>query len=242
MKINNQGARAIQLILIILIVGITVLNLFFPQYTVDMFSLNGIKEKETNLVMLNQTIASNENTISSSISQLESSKTRSEESKKRVESIRNKIKNEDLVFHMPSILISLEQNAIKNNLKIIIGFSQIQDSANGGQNVGQDLGEDPNGVVENPNGQPSSTGITSGGVGSVDFSQALSENDFPYIQGINVKAVPVQIIGNYANVRAFVNFLDTLDYVEPGYIDLVTNGDEITGTVVINVLYGEVLF
>lgn len=71
------------------------------------------------------------------------------------------------------------------------------------------------------------------------FNDVLTNNQLPRIQGISTRLLPLEIEGTYENIRSYLQYLDTIDYIEPTYIGLSSNGENLKGIVVLYILYSE---
>ena len=110
MKITEKDKKVLQLLFIFIIIALTVIDIFYSQIIItDKFSLKTIEEKRNELNSLDGLITSNETMIKNNKSHL--GHTNFGDTQRELSTLRSKI-SQDLVFHMPSMLISLEQNAI----------------------------------------------------------------------------------------------------------------------------------
>lgn len=121
-----------QIVIVIIIVVSSVILFFIPK-AIDYkysYTYQNIKDKNDNVDSLNTTLMSNEATIQSSIDRLKETESQDEILKEEVLKIRQGIKESDFELHMPSVLVSLEQEAIKNNVELTIGYNSMKTTSN----------------------------------------------------------------------------------------------------------------
>lgn len=120
-----KSKQFLQILIIIFIVAGSVILFFFPDVIDNKYeySYNNIIGGKQQVEALNQDLVSNETTIISDVRSLEKLKG------KRIESLRDKLNlglnTDDLILDIPSILISLEQNAIDNKVELVIDYNSI---------------------------------------------------------------------------------------------------------------------
>lgn len=289
MKITEKDKKTLQVLAIFLIVGLTIANIFYPKVITSVFSVNSIEEKKQTINDLNLQIASDEKVIKDSRTQLESIQDSNDSTELELKTLRAKINSEDLVFHMPSVLISLEQNAIKNNISLTIEYDKIisanqmaitdnqeiqasvpvepqQEQTQDGQTTeGQtDTGAVTDSIGETTQTQPTADNtsttiptVIDNNVTSTPTTTVTTTNDVtteevvpdkmdtilgnyvaPQINNVNTTIVPIRISGKYSDLRKFIRYLDSLEYMDPGYIDLQSDGTNVDGIVIINIFHG----
>lgn len=243
-----------QIVAIIAIIVASVILLFVPQAIDNKYpyTYQNIQDKKDNVNSLNQALLSNEGTIQTSIQRLEEIEKEDEILKEEVFKIRKGIKETDFELHIPSVLIALEQNAIKNNVEIVIGYNSMQETADDG-GTSQPAPSNENEVSEDVTiTEEETTGETETGEEQEGEDKSEQENkptptpmptpnsSIPEIPGINVNTIPIQISGSYANVRNYIRYLDEVGMIEPSSVVLMSEGRKVSGSVMLNIFHGEV--
>lgn len=241
-----------QIVAIIAIIVTSVILLFVPQAIDNKYpyTYQNIQDKKDNVNSLNQALLSNEGIIQTSIQRLEEIEKEDEILKEEVFKIRKGIKETDFELHIPSVLIALEQNAIKNNVEIVIDYNSMQETADDG---GQPAPSNENEVSEDVTiTEEETTGETETGEEQEGEDKSEQENkstpapmptpnsSIPEIPGINVNTIPIQISGSYANVRNYIRYLDEVGMIEPSSVVLMSEGRKVSGSVMLNIFHGEV--
>lgn len=243
-----------QILAIIAIIVASVILLFVPQAIDNKYpyTYQNIQDKNDDVNSLNQALLSNEGTIQTFIQRLEEIEKEDEVIKEEVFKIRKGIKETDFELHIPSVLIVLEQNAIKNNVEIAIDYNSMQGTANGGE-IRQPAPLNENEVSEDVTiTEEETTGETETGEEQEGADKSEQENkptpkpmptpssSIPEIPGINVNTIPIQISGSYANVRNYIRYLDEVGMIEPSSVILMSEGRKVSGSVMLNIFHGEV--
>ena len=243
-----------QIVAIIAIIVASVILLFVPQAIDNKYpyTYQNIQDKKDNVNSLNQALLSNEGTIQTSIQRLEEIEKEDEIIKEKAFKIRKGIKETDFELHIPSVLIALEQNAIKNNVEIVIGYNSMQETADDGgtsqpaPSNENEVSEDVT-ITEEENTEETETGEEQEGEDkseqenkSTPTPMPTPNSSIPEIPGINVNTIPIQISGSYANVRNYIRYLDEVGMIEPSSVVLMSEGRKVSGSVMLNIFHGEV--
>ena len=231
-----------QIVAIIAITVASVILLFVPQAIDNKYpyTYQNIQDKNDDVNSLNQALLSNEGTIQTFIQRLEEIEKEDEVIKEEAFKIRKGIKETDFELHIPSVLIALEQNAIKNNVEIVIDYNSMQGTANGGE-IRQPTHEVSEGVTIT---EEETTGETETEEDKSEQENKPTPKPMPTpnssIPGINVNTIPIQISGSYANVRNYIRYLDEVGMIEPSSVVLMSEGRKVSGSVMLNIFHGEV--
>ena len=243
-----------QIVAIIAIIVASVILLFVPQAIDNKYpyTYQNIQDKKDNVNSLNQALLSNEGTIQTSIQRLEEIEKEDEIIKEEAFKIRKGIKETDFELHIPSVLIALEQNAIKNNVEIVIGYNSMQETADDGgtsqpaPSNENEVSEDVT-ITEEENTEATETGEEQEGEDKSEQENKPTptpmptpNSSIPEIPGINVNTIPIQISGSYANVRNYIRYLDEVGMIEPSSVVLMSEGRKVSGSVMLNIFHGEV--
>ena len=70
------------------------------------------------------------------------------------------------------------------------------------------------------------------------IEEAIQRN-IPYIEGVNVTTVKIQINGSYENIRNFIFAIDEIDFIENNVIDLLSYGESMSAVIVLNIFHTE---
>lgn len=114
---------------------VSAILLFFPEAIENRYpySYKRIVDEQNNVESLNMRLSSNESSIKSSIDNVDRLEFEKEGSSEEEFVVRKGIVEEDFELHIPSLLISLEQNAIKNKVDLEIDFAAMATTpSNGG--------------------------------------------------------------------------------------------------------------
>lgn len=139
MKLTRRNKTILQVVGIAIVIVLTIILMFFPNliHAGNGSSIKEILTKKDTLVSLNEELEMIDNDVVSSKGELETilkELTTVEEDTTR---LKNGIKETNFDFHLPSIMVSLEQEAKKNDLEFSLDYANIQ-KANG-----SDSSEDP---------------------------------------------------------------------------------------------------
>lgn len=166
---------------------------------------------------------------------------------------RAEINDEDLEYHLPSILIRLENNAIKNNLKLDIDHSGIKvydvNTSNAlednidilEEDVEDDIEEDEDisDEITKEAEEPEAEEILNSKIeGDNKDSKLHNSINVPMIYGFNTTIIPLTVEGQFRDVRNFINYLDKINYIDNTSISLSSNGEKVTGKILISVFHG----
>lgn len=264
MKRDNKK-QMLQIAAILLIGSISVVFYFFP----DLIGGNKYSYKE--IYKTREEINGLKSEISSVESQIENAKSEMEnEILELEESIFNKnsilIDTYDYQLDIPSLLISLEQNAIKNGVEVEIEYNSIvydfdgentPNEQEGDSNEYQDETEDVN---LNENTGESSEGVSEESLEEsleevpedfsedesefteeteesfIDESQDFSESD----SGVRRAYIPLKIKGTYSGARSYIKYLDEVGMLEPDNIKITSKQDYIEAEIGIIVFHGRI--
>jgi hypothetical protein len=266
MKITNKDKKILQCFLMILIVGFTVINIFSPETINADLSITNLESKRQEMHSLNTSIEKNNQNISKTKIDLNKSQQDIKISDEKLNQALKKVNTQNLTLDIPSVLISLEQNAILNGVDLKIDYSSIKYSNKKNTNVEHappTSKEVKDSSATNKTTSESNTQIRS------SYGSALSEPEFssnsstqnspvvennlpatnetdkvlsgysmPNITGINVMVIPTQLTGGYDNIKSYLTYIEKIDYMAPGYINLESTGEKVNGTVIFNVYYG----
>lgn len=253
---NLKNKQILQILIMISIVAISVILFLFPKlidYRYE-YSYENIKTGKEQVESLNNTLVSNEATILHKISELEELK--KERDKVLREESQIGINESDFILDIPSILITLEQNALGNNVELSIDYNAMVTNSN--SNPSQDNYSDETEDVPSASESEETleneddTAEERTGDDSEQNKIALIEenkegNDdkeilstaTPNIEGIDVTVIPISISGSYSRVRDYIKYLDEVGMIEPSSVTLKSEGDKVTSSVVLNVFHGK---
>lgn len=125
-----KGKQILQFLAIFAIIVASVILLFLPNLIEDRYpySYSKVNEGKENVESLNRELSSNESVIENTIIQLEETEVKEEEVAEKEFNVRKGIIEEDFELHIPSILIRLEQEAIENDLDLVIDYNSMTTS------------------------------------------------------------------------------------------------------------------
>lgn len=144
MKLLAKSGKIFQFLFILLIIVGIFLSIFYPEKIKYEYSIKYTKEKKEEIEKIKNELIKNEKTIESKIDKLHAAEFDAKKAEKEAASAKDSIDKEKLKIHIPSILISLEQNAIKRNVKLLIEYNQIETFSDENVNVVQKFDKDQN--------------------------------------------------------------------------------------------------
>lgn len=258
-KFKNK--QILQVFIIISIVAISVILFFFPK-AIDnkyKYSYENIREGKEQVTSLNDNLISNEISILTNMARLDQLK------EERDGALREKskigINKSDFILDIPSILISLEQNAINNNVELSINYNAIVTNTNelqDGYSEETDSDVSPTTELEEDKNEDSKNDKSTEGnkdnskqdkvtiteENSKDSKEGEESKETlvfstPNIEGIDVTVIPISISGSYASVREYIKYLDEVGMIEPSSVTLESKGKTVTSSVMLNVFHGK---
>ena len=69
---------------------------------------------------------------------------------------------------------------------------------------------------------------------------SLASLNLPDIEGISITVIPINISGKYSDVRNYIKYLDQVGVIEPYSVKLRSDGNSISGSVILSVFHEEV--
>ena len=69
---------------------------------------------------------------------------------------------------------------------------------------------------------------------------SLASLNLPDIEGISITVIPINISGKYSDVRNYIKYLDQVGMIEPYSVKLRSDGNSISGSVILSVFHEEV--
>ena len=129
-----RSKQILQFLAILTIIIASVVLLFLPNLIQDRYpySYPRVSEGKENVESLNRELISNESIIENTIIDLEETEVIEKEVAEKEFNVRKGIIEEDFELHIPSILIKLEQEAIENNLDLVIDYNSMTTSGDSG--------------------------------------------------------------------------------------------------------------
>lgn len=317
MNLSPRDKNAIQAFLCLIIIAITAITMLYPDVIGYERSYKAIESKEMRVTNLHTNIIKNEDTIKSLSSNATKISVESEKMSIDADNLKNGINERDLMLHVPSILISLEEGARNNEIDVTIHYDQMK-THQAGQSVGENLtsgdkevteGEAVEGT-EQPTGEEAvppadeatdtpaepvepvepgddidvendevaqaavpdkpyipdvgdrperneieateGEGTQTGGEGTEGEQTTGNTNqDRPTIpgdaqslkegiEGVAITTIPITINGDFVMLREFLKLIDTIDFIEPNYVEMTSDGPSVEGYVLLHIYHGEV--
>lgn len=237
-----------QILAIIVIMAVAIILLFVPELIDHKYpySYDKIKKQNDKIVSINSNLISNESNIQNSIYSLEAIELELETVDEDVFQIRKGIRESDFEMHIPSILISLEQAALKNNLKLTIDYNSMTTTTNQAVPVLPPTNDSPTKQEPGEDKDDKNVTVTEEDKDEDDVApsqpapKANPSTAIPEIEGIDVTTIPIQVSGSYYNVRNYIRYLDEVGMIEPSSVVLTSEGRKVSSSVVLNVFHGEV--
>lgn len=254
MKRFKKEYRALFLIVVTIAIAVTLF--FFPDSINYPYSYTALANKKEEIESGNLTLRQNEVGILEKSNELAQEKERAKEKNKEYLELKRSIREEDFVFDMPSLLITLEQEANNNKVSLNIDYNAIRTS---GEKTEDDSSVDTNSEDEedregenrkedDSKEQEDTEDSTSEDNDSKDNDEKPEDNEVDneeeqevaQVAGLDVTTIPITIEGTYSNVRNFIKYLDELGMIEPSSVTLTSEEKKVKGEIVLNVFHGEV--
>ncbi len=187
---SNTSKKSLTILIYILIVLLIMIVMIFPDKIGYKYVIKDIKDKTKEYTTLGIEVLGNESKMEHLLLDLYNKENIDREVKARVKKLLSNINKDDLVIHIPSILISLDQNAIKNDIDLIIKYNEMNEIEGG--------------------------------------------------EGLSITTIPLELKGEYSDVSNFLKYVDEVDLLEPEKILLKSNGDTVSGSLIINIFHGDI--
>lgn len=251
--------------------------MFFPEYTKYPYSFKALKTAQEELEISENEILRSETIIPEKITARDGAEEQAQTSELSAEEIRSKLNMDDMKYHIPSLLVTLEQAAIEREIsekKFFIEYDLIKTTTNAdgatydpSARPGKDGQLDPSAIPEQsdpntanpadttgtitpktPSATPTDTPAETGTEASGDEEEsimgdpkvAIAYDKPPMIPGVSVTTIPIRLLGvTYAQARDYIAFLDNLDFVEPTYLDIYSDGQGTSLVALIHVFHKE---
>lgn len=234
MKLDEKSKEIIYILLTFLIVGGTLIAMFYPEYIKLPYSVVSINEIVDEVDEIENNLTRNEEEIETLIKRRNNYIEKMKTSNAEVKEAKLNFEEKTLEYHLPSMLITLEQGA--SNLQIgdqqfFIEYDKI-DEGESINTVSESNGDEEKEKKEEPG--EASEGKTDDEV----HQNTESIQTAPRIEGISVMTIPLRVVNvSYSQARAYVEFLENLDFVEPSFVDLQAEEDKISLIVLVNVFH-----
>jgi hypothetical protein len=144
---------------------------------------------------------------------------------------------------IPSLLIKLEDAALEQGVNLTIYYDLIRDLHSGGGRPDEEH-MDPEGepVAEGNTPETPAPTETLESVGDSSSSprdavvSIVAELRPPSISGgVRVTGVPIMLDGNYESVKGYLSVFENMDYIEPAYVSMLSNGEHVNAIIILYV-------
>lgn len=160
---------------------------------------------------------------------------------------------QDLKLDLASLIIRLEDNARLNNLTFLIDYNGTEQTPNNTESVAttedgnkesttdkvKDRGNKVDEEVkeakgeEKPDEKPEETNLFDENVNTVDNIKEQAQID--EIDGLETVKVPITVTGSYYQIRNFMKFIETIDYITPSTVMLQSQGGTTKAVIILQV-------
>lgn len=233
-----------RLVLIVLILIINGLLVFKPGVLKNDSSYAAIIDKKNKLGKLNTDISMENSKNKDVMSDLIDKREESIEYNERAMKSKKEIDEAGLVFHLPSILIRLEDSAKSNSLKLAVEYNQISYENLEGENITyiDDIEKEKEGKEKPLIEEVEEDSKTHGQEDEEKTEEKISEENLEESseKNIEVTKIPIKISGKYDGIRSFINDLDELNYIEPSKIEMKSKGKIIDANIIISIFHGDI--
>lgn len=236
----------IRLLLLFLITIALMVPLFYQNDIEELTSLKDIEESKEEVLRINNEIIAKETEAKAMVDTLDSRESDKELIETRAKEKIQEINLSDLEFHLPSILIQLDREANVNNLELEINHNHMFVEEYMNDKMIEEL-EEPNieeGEVEEEQIDEEPVEEPKSNDGEVDIEVVDREEEKAKrmvkgdpIVGLNMTIIPIKVEGEFVNVRKFIHFLDTINYIEPSEVVINSLGDKVIGDIALTVYH-----
>lgn len=258
MRVNKN---TVFLLLSIIILSLTIVLMFFPKAINYKHSYVNLTDKKDRVENNNMNLVQQERSIGMNINELELLEMDKDKIFKEAKKLKKQIKKEDFELDIPSFLISMEQNAVKNKVSLDIEYGQIKTISSKPEKLdsddvmrddreieeSEDTQEDDESNEENNESKEneskeneSSDNIEISDQDSENFTSEQIEMGAIQIDGVDVTVVPMIVKGGYSNVRDYIEYLDEVGMIEPTSASLTSEGRNVEAKIILNIFHGEV--
>lgn len=235
---NIELKFLISLILIIAIFFAMFIVLANKNYIKYEKTLIALKNKSEKIKTLNAKVGIAENELQNKVKEVDKVNEKLKNVKIEADKISDVIESKDLILHIPSLLIQLEQNAIKNKLLIEIYYSEIKYNAN------KSSGSKDKGGISIPKSPLEKETKETKEIKesdkiedneNIDNTTKIVLSQTGNTEGLNIAIIPIKISGDYFGIREFIKYLENIDYLAPYTINISSTGETSTGMIIIHV-------
>lgn len=244
----------------VVILLVSVVLFFYPEKVKYPYSFVKIEDKKESVVNDNFELVKNESEIKGLVESYKEKESQEEFVNEEAIELKRNINEKDFKLSIPSVLISLEQEAKKLNLDLNIHYSSMETVAGDDTSfdsgiIGEigDIEKDLN-VEDSENLDSNDEEKTVGGEpvnenndskeenkeNVVKFSEEEISNGTLLINGLNTTVIPLVVEGNYSSVRSYIEYLDEIGMIEPSQVSMESDEKKVTAKIVINIFHGEV--
>lgn len=254
-------------LVLILAVGFLGMALMSSSDSFNKSSLVKVYANKNEYDIINERIESGKMQVENSKAELINLRERAGEVDTEARGVEKKVNIANLEYHLPSILIQLEDIAVKNKLSLEIKHGEIQDFAGG---VYNDVSEedkakesddkkapakedeekedkkvkDEEKTDKNKDAPIKEENVKDGQdeekekeVVKVQKTHEVDQVEVPTVNALTTTVIPIDIKGDYYQVRQFLKDLDDLNFIEPLFANIVSSGEDVSASLKIIVIH-----
>lgn len=238
-------------ILVILLIGGLSISLVKGIKKYDNFSIARVYAQKNEMANLNDEIELKEGTVLEAKDRLKQKRIEAKDIEYETNGKVSQISDKDLEYHLPSILIQLEDNADNNKVEIEIQHGNIESfdrniieeeieeeeiietSELGDIETREDLKEELKSDRQKAKERVNAETETED---SKDIDE-YSSRDIPIIGDFTTTVIPIEIKGSYDGVRGFLRELDAINFLEPITSNIASDGELVTGNIELIIIH-----
>lgn len=126
MKLSTRDITTLKILGIIVVLALMVVTMFYPELVRNPYSIKNIKNKQDEVITLNNQMISNESRMSTESVTLDQLRNETSSLESEYNRLQTGLSDIEFELHIPSILVTLEQQAKENNLEITIDYENIK--------------------------------------------------------------------------------------------------------------------
>lgn len=237
--------------------GVVIVGLLYFTFNSDKFNYKyGIQEikNTTKVITDSQSVVDNfKAELEGKKSELKRVTEEYNAEKIKTDKTTRRITVQDLKLDLASLIIRLEDNARLNNLTFLIDYNGTEQTPNNTESVAttedgnkesttdkvKDRGNKVDEEVkeakgeEKPDEKPEETNLFDENVNTVDNIKEQAQID--EIDGLETVKVPITVTGSYYQIRNFMKFIETIDYITPSTVMLQSQGGTTKAVIILQV-------
>lgn len=240
-------------IFIVLTIICAILNIGIISYSEYSYSFTNLSNKRDAIEQKCSNVTTYDNDITDKQQRLASLNQKKDYYEGKSLKLERHFNTQKLDLHLPSILISLEQNANYYGVNLNVAYEKIKrpdniDNKNDNPHTENDSDSEQNKEEENKNeknkeeekiDEENENNVKIQEETNFDTDKIMELLSVPSNEVFDVTSIPINIRGDFVKVRNYLNYLDTIDYIESNYIEIKSDGKNVKADVILYVFHSK---